>query len=169
MVETKAKFTPPTWEETNSEKNFVEGRGYTQELAKLRVEQNNKLKDFLVKNGWGFWEGVDSYENGYTIGMNKPTGIISGKEGRPYCHPYLRFEWHWYHCGGPEFFRGKMYTFYNYSPDYKFLNPWATFEINDILECNLKNLRDYEGSLKCALLSQNPIENGNGQNRPYQI
>lgn len=152
MVETKAKFTPPTWEETNNEKRFAD-LGYTVEFAKQRVEENNKLKDFLMENGWGFWEGICSYENGYTIHMNKPAQIASKEDGR-YVHPLIHFEWFWYSCGGDEFFRGRMYTFYNYTPDYKFLAPCATFEINDILERNLKDLKHYEGAIKCALLSQ---------------
>jgi hypothetical protein len=149
----KRQFVPPTWEETNNEKLFVE-LGYTQEYAKLRVEQNNKLKDFLVENGWAFWEGFNGYENGYTIHAWKPVGIAAATEGRTHVHPRIHFEWFWYSCGGDEFFRGRMYSFYNYHPDYKFLGPAATFEINDILERNLKDLAHYEGAIKCAVLAQ---------------
>ncbi len=159
MVEPKAKFTPPTWEQTNNEQLFV-GLGYTQEYAKLRVEQNNKLKDFLVEKGWGFWEGIHDYDNGYIIHMNKPAQIVSKEAGR-YVHPLIHFEWFWYSCGGDEFFRGKMYSFYNYHPDYKFLGPAATFEINDILERNLKDLAHYEDGIRRAMLAQPSIPSNN--------
>lgn len=165
-----AKSTPPTWEETNNEKLFID-LGYTQEFAKVRVEENNKLKDFLVEKGWALWEGVCSYENGYTIQMRKSIGIVteddyqprisSVKGKRSKVHPYIHFEWFWYSCGGDEFARGRMYSFYNYHPDYKFLGPMGTFEISDILERNLKDLAHYEGAIKRAVLAQPLIPSDN--------
>jgi hypothetical protein len=156
MNRTKSKFTPPTWEEMNNEQLFID-LGYAPECAKQRVVGNNELRDFLVKNGWSIWDGGNCYENGYTINMRKPSQVTV-QEGKPYVHPLLHFEWYWDNCGGPDFFRGKMFTFYNYSPECKFSTPAAIFEIFDIVDRHLKNLQLYEHRLKSALLSQAPIE-----------
>lgn len=148
----------PTWAESNNVTLFTNVFKYDMKRkdAIERVKANDKVAKFLNKNGWEFTEGGCVTEHGYVLNFRKPTGITKvGKEP----HPYLCFGWYWDNCGGPDFWRGDLWTAYSYDREFKYLGPVGFFEIHDILQRNLKDLYQYESQLIHALISQNPIRN----------
>jgi len=152
-------FIPPTWAEANCVTIFTDilNCNLSKSGALDRVSANNKVAEFLNNNGWSFTEGSNVVEHGYTLNFRKPTGIVNGAK-EP--HPYLHFQWYWDNCGGPDFWRGNLWTSYGYDRDFKYLGPVGFFEIRDILERYLNDLYQYERQLVHALISQTPISNG---------
>ena len=152
------KTQPPTWESANNVNVFTDmlNSNMSRKDGLVRVKANNQIAKFLTDNGWSFCDSWHIVEHGYTLTFRKPSGFNAS-------HPhssYLRFEWYWDNCGGPDFWRGNMSTFFNYHPDYKYLGPVAHFEISDILVRNLKDLSKYEQRLTWALTSQSYFANG---------
>ena len=149
----------PTWAETNNVTTYMDMLKYDmpRKDAIERVKANDKVAKFLHKNGWTFTEGGCIVEHGYVLNFRKHTNIVTGNDA---AHPYLHFGWYWDNCGGPDFWRGDLWTSYGYDRGFKFLGPVGFFQIRDILERNLKDLYQYELQLRNALISQTPIPNG---------
>jgi hypothetical protein len=159
-MKTMKTFKLPTWAESNNVTRFTSMLGYdmTRKDAIARVKANDKVASFLNKNGWTFTEWGNVAEDGYVLNFRKPTGIVTDDKA---AHPYLHFGWYWDNCGGPDFWRGDLWTSYGYDREFKYLGPVGFFEIHDILQRNLKDLYQYERQLVHALISQTPIPNGN--------
>lgn len=152
------KIQPPKWEDANSVNVFTDmlNSHMSRKDALQRVKANNRIAKILKANGWSFCDSCHIVEHGYTLSFGKHTGFNSS-------HPYashLTFQWYWDNCGGADFMRGTMRTYFNYHPDYKYLGPVGHFEISDILEQNLKDLNKYEMRLIWAMTSQTKFENG---------
>lgn len=148
---TRSNFNPPTWEESNSVTLFSKIGELSNAEAKKRVRLNNKISDTIKNMGWSFREGTNVYERGYTLGFMKALELPVPSPG---AHPRIHFEWYWDNCGGPNFWRGSLYTFFNPDPTYKFLGPSIFLEINDILDKNLIDLPKFEKRLRNAVISQ---------------
>ena len=159
-MKTMKTFKLPTWAETNNVTTYMDmlKHNMSRKDAIERVKANNKVAKFLNKNGWTFTEGGCIVEHGYVLNFRKPTGIVADNKA---AHPYLHFGWYWDNCGGPDFWRGDLWVSYSYDREFKYLGPVGFFKIHDILQGNLKDLYQYESQLVYALISQNPIINGN--------
>lgn len=152
------KIQPQKWEDANNVNIFTDmlKSNMSRKDALARVKANNQIAKLLVSNGWQFSDSCHIIENGYTLSFRKPTGFNSS---HPYA-PYVHFQWYWDNCGGDDFMRGDMRTFFNYHPDYKCLGPVGHFEISDILEANLKDLYKYEMRVIWAMTAQTKFDNG---------
>ncbi len=152
------KKMQPKWEDANNVNIFTDmlNSNMSRKEGLVRVKANNKIAKYLINNGWQFCDSYHSVETGYNLCFSKPTGFNSS-------HLYaafIRFNWYWDNCGGDDFMRGDMSTFFNYHPDYKYLGPVGHFEINDILEHNLKDSNKYAMRLIWAMTSQTRFNNG---------
>lgn len=123
------------------------------ELLK-RVRENNKLAKFLTAQGWKFRDGAnicDAFETYYSLSFSKQVFPESDSRRR-----YIHFNWHWTDRGGETFWVAEMYTFYNYTPEEKYMRPYAQFEVKDITNTHIHRIPDLVEGLIAASKSQKP-------------
>jgi len=160
----RLRFGPRAWGGINTTKHLLAQcfRGdatkkITPELKKefrKRVRENNQLAKFLTETGWTFHQGVnicDGFESYYSITFKKPV-VHTTK----HIHPFLHFSWHWTDEGGESFWVAEMYTFYNYTPEEKYLRPRAQFEVKDITNTHVHRIPGLAKGLVAAVESQKP-------------
>ena len=134
---------PPTWKSINS-KECVK----TADQRKV----NTELKKHLQKLGWTMWDSCNIWEQGYTISAKKVMPELVSHR-----NPYLFFSWHWDNQGGPNFWEGRIYGFYDYEPEYKYMRPSGMFEIRNIINRNKHQIDQMEKRVVAALLSQTKL------------
>lgn len=130
----------PTWKDINSEKNV--------NVNEIR-QKNNVLYKELKKLGWTHWDSCNILYEGYTITCRKTFPELQ--------HGYLHFSWVWDNQGGPEFWMGHLYGFYNYKPEEKYIHPHGMFEIRDVTQSTLNLLPQLEQRVVAALNSQSVL------------
>ncbi len=172
----RRRLGPRTWNGTNTSKHLMaqcfrhfrhsgDDKKITPELRKefrKRVRENNKLAKFLKKHGWAFRQGTnicDGFESYYSLTFFKRNPNES-----KHIHPNIYFNWHWTDQGGETFWVADMYTFYNYTPDEKYMRPRAQFEIKDITNTHINRIPGITKGLIAATKSQKPSY-GNKQSK----
>jgi len=135
----------PVWEEENVPSSYEKKFGKWSEQI---VKQNENIKQFLLDNGWSFWDSCNVWEHGFSLTFEKYVGDIR-----------LLFDFHWMdEC--QVYWWGSMRACHKYFPDDKYLCPIGHFEIDSIIQrfLNVDTFSKMEENLISAIKSQKVIK-----------